>query len=102
MASPKRARQCASVPQRNAEGNPGGGGGRDRRATAAKAALKLSGVKLVRPMVPPERQTRSNSHAVWTWSGAYMAPNVERTASNDASGKGNCSTSPVRKVTGNR
>src|SRR5262245_55953695 len=28
-----------------------------------------------------------------------MAPNVERTASNDAPGKGNCSVSPSRKVT---
>src|SRR5262245_2240175 len=97
MASPKRARQCASVPHRNGEGSPGGGGGRYRRGAEEKAALKLSGVKLVSPILPPERQTRSNSCAVWAWSGAYMAPNVERIASKDASGKGKIGRASCRE-----
>jgi hypothetical protein len=51
------------------------------------------------PIRPPGRQTRSSSLAVRSWSGANMAPQVDTTASKEASGKGRLSASASWKVT---
>ena len=40
------------------------------------------------PILPPGRQTRSSSRAVFSWSGANIAPKVDSTTSNEASSNG--------------
>jgi hypothetical protein len=50
------------------------------------------------PIRPPGRQTRSSSAAVRSWSGANIAPQVDRTTSKEASEKGRSSASPSWKV----
>ena len=51
------------------------------------------------PIRPPGRHTRSSSLAVRSWSGANMAPQVDRTTSKEPSGKGRSSASASWKVT---
>ena len=62
--------------------------------------IMLSGVQLTRPMRPPDLQTRSNSFAVRSWSGANMAPNVDRTTSKLSSSNGRAWQSATLVVSG--
>ena len=55
--------------------------------------MKLSGVQLAMPILPPGRQTRSISLAALSWLGVNITPNVETTASNVLFSKGSCSAS---------
>ena len=65
---------------------------RDRRHVFAdrlvQPADKPLGVQLVRPIMPPGRQTRMSSLAALSWFGANITPKVESTTSKLASGKG--------------
>ena len=51
------------------------------------------GVCATRPIRPPGRVTRASSFAVWTWSGANIAPKTEVTTSKLASSNGSASAS---------
>ena len=46
--------------------------------------IKPSGVQFVRPIWPPDLQTRRSSEAARSWLGVNMTPNVETTVSNAA------------------
>ncbi len=52
-----------------------------------------SGVQLSKPIVPPERQTRTSSSATAWWMGANWAPMDDITTSNDWSSNGSRSAS---------
>ena len=60
--------------------------------------MKPSGVQHASAIVPPGRQTRSNSPAARSWSGANMQPNTDMTASKDASGNGSASASRLQQL----
>ena len=83
LGSPRQRRQCARRRR-----------GRKRPSTRKKSPPAPSGVKLIIPITPPGRQTRSSSLAVASWFGANIAPKHEVTTSNSPSPKGSASASP--------
>ena len=50
--------------------------------------MKLSGVQLARPILPPGRHTRIISSAACSWFGVNITPKVDSTTSKLASAKG--------------
>ena len=60
-----------------------GGGGRYLPRVLKSCPMKPSGVQFVRPIWPPDLQTRNSSAAACSWLGVNITPNVETTVSNE-------------------
>ena len=76
----------ARVPHSAGDFTPAGGG-MCLPSVLNNWPMKPSGVQLARPILPPERQTRSSSAAALSWFGVNITPKVETTTSKLAIGE---------------
>ena len=84
--------RCALLPHSAGDFMPGAGG-TYLPMVLNSWPMKLSGVQLVSPILPPGLQTRSSSFAACSWLGVNITPKVESTTSKLSSANGRFSAS---------